>query len=302
MGKFKNQKSKIKVSYQNLKFLVFTLSLCTLIFTFPTYTSPTHAQTESIEISNVYQVNDSETISGDILAFDEDKGLVRTDFAYNQRLFGVLIDKPVMVFKDSESKNEQSSSTKKPVSRQGTAEVNVTSLNGPIKPGDYITSSEIPGKGQKATQSGYVIGVAITSLDEKNAQQIDYTPSFAGGQTRKITSGKVNVALRIEYAEISSAKSVLRLLEYFNAALFRTIQNPEKFLQVLRYIGATLVVMMAFLISFITFSKSIPKGVEAIGRNPLASKAILFSIVLNIIFTLLIGSVGLFAAFIILRL
>lgn len=110
------------------------------------------------------------------------------------------------------------------------------------------------------------------------------------------------VALRIEYAEISTARSVVRLLEYFNAALFRNIQNPEKFIQVLRYIGATMVVMMAFLISFITFSRSIPKGVEAIGRNPLASKAILFSIALNILFTLLIGSVGLFAAFIILRL
>lgn len=43
----------------------------------------------------------------------------------------------------------------------GTSNVKYNSENGPIKKGDLITSSSIPGVGMKATQTGMVVGMAL---------------------------------------------------------------------------------------------------------------------------------------------
>lgn len=40
----------------------------------------------------------------------------------------------------------------------------VSTKNGDILPGDYITTSDIPGVGMKATEAGRVIGKALTGL------------------------------------------------------------------------------------------------------------------------------------------
>jgi hypothetical protein len=42
--------------------------------------------------------------------------------------------------------------------------VKVSTKNGDIQPGDYITTSDIPGVGMKATEPGRVIGKALTGL------------------------------------------------------------------------------------------------------------------------------------------
>lgn len=40
----------------------------------------------------------------------------------------------------------------------------VSTKNGDIQPGDYITASDISGVGMKATEPGRVIGKALTGL------------------------------------------------------------------------------------------------------------------------------------------
>jgi hypothetical protein len=52
-----------------------------------------------------------------------------------------------------------------PVALAGRVPVKVTSLNGAIKPGDYITTSAIPGWGMKADRAGPVIGRALTGFE-----------------------------------------------------------------------------------------------------------------------------------------
>ncbi len=44
-------------------------------------------------------------------------------------------------------------------------EVKFSVVNGVVKKGDYITSSEIPGVAMKATKSGKIIGVALEDSD-----------------------------------------------------------------------------------------------------------------------------------------
>lgn len=48
-------------------------------------------------------------------------------------------------------------------------EVKFSAINGVVKKGDYVTSSEIPGTAMKATKSGKIIGIA---LEDSNSESI----------------------------------------------------------------------------------------------------------------------------------
>lgn len=236
--------------------------------------APVQAQNTPVDLANLYEIADSKASDGDVLVYSE-KGIVRADAPYANRLFGILQDKPVFVYRLPQSKG-------KPVVRTGTAYVNVTDFAGGIKAGDYITSSRTSGKGQKAEQSGYVLGIALEELKGK--------------------SGKIAVAVRIEYAELTNTRSVLRLLDYFNIAAFESSADPDKASQFVQYTSSGLIVILALIVSFVIFGRSLVKSIEAIGRNPLAKNAIQLSLLINVAFTIVIILIAVAAAFIILQL
>ncbi len=54
-----------------------------------------------------------------------------------------------------------------PVALSGRVPVIVSTENGPIKPGDYLTTSTIPGVAMKATKGGSIIGTAMAVFDSE---------------------------------------------------------------------------------------------------------------------------------------
>jgi F0F1-type ATP synthase membrane subunit c/vacuolar-type H+-ATPase subunit K len=252
------------------------LLLSFLLIVFSAFPFVVRADDSSIDATLTYQTIDPKAVDGDILN-SSNGNLILTNSTYSNHLFGVVQEQSVIVYRDV-------AHTGTPVATGGIVVVNVSGINGPIKKGDYVTSSTLPGKGMKATQSGYVIGTALED--------------FSGEAN---STGKMQVSLRIEYAEIDTTRSINRLFEYFNAALFKNIQDPEEFTQIIRYLAAGLVILMSFAISFFTFSRTVSKGVEGIGRNPLAKNAIQFSMFLSAGLTVAIVLIGIVASFVIIR-
>ena len=68
----------------------------------------------------------------------------------------------------------------------------------------------------------------------------------------------------------------------------------------LRYILAALIALVSFFIGFSSFGKISTNSIEALGRNPLASRIIKSAIFLNFVFTIGIMGVGLVVAYLIL--
>ena len=286
---------KSKVKMQKSKLLNFSVAKC-LMFVFLVSCSlslvtSAHAQ---LEIAETYDVP-KEAVDGDIISYT-DKKVVLSSREYDDKIFGAIETSPLVAYRRQDN-------TGLPVVRNGSAEINVTTINGPIKTGDFITSSSMPGKGEKAIVSGYIIGVALADFGDKDGEAVNYTPPSGegGGGARQIRSGKINVAIKIEYAELNTARNANRLFDILNGALFQSVQDPEKFVNIIRYIAAGLAVLISFLIGFFTLARTIPKGIEALGRNPLARATIQFGIILNIIFTVGIALVGIVAAIILLR-
>ena len=251
--------------------LVVFLLLPTAHYLLPT----TQAQEGGIETTYTFEIKDGGAIDGDIL-ISTDQGLIRANKSYDNKLFGILQTKPLMVYKSDNS-------TDLPVQRSGVARVNVVTSNGPISYGDFITSSTTPGKGQKASESGYVIGIA---LEPYNGQG----------------EGKISVALRIEFNELSSPRTLNRIFSFVGVAFLENIKDPQKLGQIIRYITASLIILLSLGFSFTTFYKSVLKSTEALGRNPLAKNMIFRSLIISIVLVIITTLIGIGAAVLIINL
>lgn len=266
------------------KFLALLILILLQLYAIPSTLYPANAQ--NFNVASTFVIDDKDAVSGDIIILDSVKGFKRTDVAYDVRMLGVLNDTPLMVVKEATGSG-------RPIIRLGEVSVNITDFNGEIKRGDYVTTSPSLGKGMKAGQSGYTLGVAL-----EDAVLGTQTVNITGKQSKL---GTAKVAIKIEFAELTTARNSIRLLDNFNQALFRNIQDPEKFTNTLRYIIAGIIAIIAFSLGFFSISRSVTKAVEAIGRNPLAKTSILTSVAFQIGVTIIGAIVTIAIIFIIIK-
>lgn len=283
-----------RVKYQGSSKTAIILSVFALFFLFSLLSSLffTPSAFAQLEIAEPFDIKSEGVVDGDIVSFTS-AGVVLSERANDDKVFGVVQTDPLAVY-------ERADGSGTPVVRNGTADVNVSTANGPIKSGDLITTSFFKGKGQKSTISGYILGVAMQDFSDTDGETASFTPPEGTGPVQ-VKVGKIKVALKIEFAELNTARSANRLLDALNLAFFRNTQDPEKFVNILRYILAGLAVIISFTIGFFTLARTIPKAMEALGRNPLARSTIQFGMVINIIFTVGIALVGVVAAIVLLR-
>ena len=129
-------------------FFIF-FALFSLFSIFPTRI---FAQKTSIGVAVTLQIP-GEIADGDIICAI-DVGNKPCSIPYDPRMFGVVSLNPAVSLSDKELENG------KPVVNSGKVYVRVTSANGVIRVGDYITASDKAGIGMKALKSGFVLGSA----------------------------------------------------------------------------------------------------------------------------------------------
>jgi hypothetical protein len=108
--------------------------------------------------------------AADVVAMDKDGSgaVVKADSPYSSLVMGVVSTHPGFITNAS-SIDEASSASQRPLALSGRVPVKVSTINGSIFAGDYLTASSIPGVAQKATGPGAVIGVAMESFDGGDA-------------------------------------------------------------------------------------------------------------------------------------
>lgn len=264
-----------KQVFRSKDFLVLILVLFFTFFTFPVIFSRVNAD---FPVATNLEVVDGEATGGDIMTASSD-GVRRSATPYDNAMIGVVIDTPTIVV------HPQTETTKAIISG-GDNLVKVSTKNGPIKRGDFITSSDTVGVGQKATQNGYVVGTALENFppDGQQAEQ-----------------GLISVSLNVHYNIIEGSTVGLGALEKFGQGFLNQLNNPGEFVRLSRYLLAALVAIIAILLSFFTFARSVRNGIEAMGRNPLARRSIQTGMVINAFLTSVIALFGLVAAYLIVR-
>lgn len=218
-------------------------------------------------------INGSNIPDGAIISSSK-QGYILSQTAYDPLMLGIVSLHPAVSIEDVNN------STSKPVLSYGKAYVRVSTINGPIREGDMITSSTIPGVGEKAGDVGYVIGTADNDYTNSNTHQV----------------GEILVTVYPHFNQGSSnlGSSLLNGLRFAFSSAFLT---P---LGTLRYFIAGFIVLVSFLIGFNFFGKTSSRGIEAIGRNPLAGNKILLSVFMNVSLTILIMAFGVAIGYLIL--
>lgn len=194
--------------------------------------------------------------------------------AYDSALFGVVSKQPSMFLQDKNLQNYVL------VGSKGDMSVRVSTKNGAIQEGDYLTSSELPGVAQKALRSGRILGVALEPYESQDPNEI----------------GLITALVDIK-ADIRQESLSQNLLTVFSDGLSSVFLSP---LASLRYIMALIVTAITFAIAFMSFSRLTSRGVEALGRNPLAGTSIKSVIIFNFLLTFVIIASGLAIAYLIL--
>jgi hypothetical protein len=235
---------------------------------------PVDAQTFSLGISKYYPI-DGDVSEGDIIVVYDGK-YQKTMLKYQPNIIGIYVENPAFEVRPTDKTGQ------KPVISSGEIYVNATTSNGVIKRSDYLTSSDVPGVAMLADKRGPVIGTALE----------DYTES----DTSKVGKIKVNVYIQDTSvgAFLPDIDTSVNFFDIFSASKLALYESPS---DSFKYIVAATVVIISFIFGFITFRKVAVKGVEAIGRNPLASKAIGVGILLNLLITVSIIIAGLVLAY-----
>ena len=237
------------------------------------FTGIAKAQIGSLGVAQPVELNIEDAQNGDILCTQQG-GFILCDREYDPSIYGVITDNPAIAFESVDIPNSRL------VMRTGDAIVRVTSRNGNIEIGDLITTSDVPGVGMKAALNGFALGMALEAYSSDDTEAI----------------GDVLVSINIHPVS-SFAGDRSNLVANIRQALSAPVISP---LASLRYLLAFLIAIMSFALGFLYFGRVVRTGVEAVGRNPLASRTIQIAVIINILITIVIVFTGLGVAFLIL--
>lgn len=234
-----------------------------------------NAQDVSSGIATYVVISDKDVKDGDIISSAKE-GYIRSNASYDPEMYGVITSNPAISLETSDIEGSEA------VISSGKAYVNVSTQNGNIKEGDFVTSSEIPGVGQKADKGGFILGSALEGYSSNNPK----------------TVGKILVSLNIRSSSVNTnlSNNLFSALKLGVSAPFLTPLTS------LRYLLAGVIAAASFFLGFTFFGRVAKSGVEALGRNPLAGKLIQVNVVFNLILTVVIMLGGLTIAYFILTL
>lgn len=218
-------------------------------------------------------INGETVDDGDIISATPE-GYKKTTSSYDPQIFGVVSKKPAVYLSDITSPDDV------PIISVGQVRVKVTTQNGNIQKGDFITSSEVPGVGQKATNNGFILGTADQDYSTNDQSKV----------------GIILVTLHPHFAKLTNDLT-RNMFESFNLGFEAARSTPLGFV---RYVVAGAITLLSFFFGFRFFARSSNRGVEAIGRNPLAKQAILLSVLINSIVTIAIMFFGVAISYLIL--
>ena len=179
------------------------------------------------------------------------EGLVRSSTAYDIVTFGVIVNSPVISI-------EPRSDSTSAVATIGVAQVKISTKAGNIAVGDFIATSDDAGVGQKATKGGYVLGRALGSFDKSD--RIETIP----------------VEINIKYADAVDGSA-----NGEKKGLLGLLSDPENFKNFLRYLAGFLIGFVTLVGTVYAFVKFLTNGITALGRNPMAKKTIISSMILS---------------------
>lgn len=244
-----------------------------------------YAQLYGDSIATTQRISDGLPKAGDLVSLDpQTRTFYLTRVASDKNVVGVVASNPVLLLSGTRGGT--------PVVTSGRTVVNVSTTNGSISTGDYLTTSVIVGVAAKASStSSYIIGTALSAFPSAVS-----TTSIA---TTSTVLGQVQVSLAIGPNPTFESGTVNKIsTNATNAATKEaTAAGAAIIFRVVKYILAALVTAGTIYVAFRTSNAAMNSSIISIGRNPLAKRSIRSVLLADAAIIVLISVVGLVMAF-----
>jgi hypothetical protein len=186
------------------------------------------------------------------------------------------------------------------VATYGKYEVLVSTQNGSISAGDLISISTIDGVGMKADgETETVIGKALSGFDGASNVLGTSTLTDTSGKKTEVSLGRVKLQVLVQPNPLRSVAlptAFTNFLSRVGYSVSNKTVNPGRL-----YLALLVLVIASFVSAILMFS-GVKSAMTAIGRNPLAKKAIYRSLIQVIISSLIVFIIGIFAVYLLLKL
>lgn len=213
-----------------------------------------------------------------------------------QNMFGVVVDPQQLSVRLSAGELENETF----VAVSGTYNTLVSTQNGAIQQGDYVTLSAINGVAMKAgTEESTVFGRAATNFDGTRVVLGTTTIKDEQGnanQSVKLGSIPVTIDIKRNPNEKSTKAKVPEMLERIGQAI------AEKEVSAIRIYISMGIAAVSLIAAIMVIYSGVRNSVISIGRNPMSKKSIFRALIEIILTSLLILIIGLFAVYLLLRL
>jgi hypothetical protein len=124
---------------------------------------------DGADLAEVYFAKDSSIEEGDVVALDGSgvSQVSKSSKNYQKNVLGIISTKPGLVMGEVDGEGKAVV-----VGLSGRVPVKVTTKNGNVKAGDFLTASDIPGVAMRATGAGQVIGQALTDYNNSDVNVV----------------------------------------------------------------------------------------------------------------------------------
>lgn len=210
-----------------------------------------------------------------------------------ESMIGILGDEPTTLDIQDGQKN---------VLTGGVRNTLVTTINGDIKKGDYITATLVVGFGGKLHGSGWAVGIAQADFDSSTAGAIMSNIIDTSNKQQEVSVGSVPVLIKVLYydeTKPTKERDISFIPEKFQKALDAIVGRRASQLAMLM---ASILLLVGLFVGGTITNSAVRNGIKSTARQPLAKQAILWRMAQACLIGLgvIIGS--LIGAFVLLRL
>lgn len=187
------------------------------------------------------------------------------------------------------------------VASYGQYDVLVSTQNGVIQAGDTIAISSLDGVGMKAdTGREAILGKAVQSFDGKSATQSTAVLKDSSGHETTVAIGRIAVNINVAHnpAYKATDTTVAGVPSFLSKAAQVVTDKP---VSAMRIYASLVVLALAVVIAGILLYSGVRNGMTSIGRNPLAKKSIMRSLLQVVIISLIVFIIGLIAVYLLLK-
>lgn len=237
--------------------------------------------------------NTQDTIpQGAIVSLDKQASeVILASSANVSTLYGVVVREGDVSF--SQGTNTNSSIV--PVASGGVVETLVSNNNGPVNVGDPITVNDVAGIGEKATNSGKIIGIAQSALSEQDSSSRTVSIGQNGSQ-KNINIATIPVKIEVsDYASPHGSGNRNKILQVADSLVGKEVKP-------FGLVVSGLILLVCIFVSVFLITSSGYASMISIGRNPLSERKIIKSLLRMLGIALSIFVVGLLLSYAILHL